>query len=162
MKKHLIMLLCAAVVLPVTSFAKEKEKRDFIPRGYDPIEALKELQEKPANAKKLVVLCVKGKDDACPRCATAMQNGDKAIGGGVVKLFARAEDIKSVDSTNFSPALKARVQQGFVGGASVTFVVLNPGMDQIVAEAGRSQLESDKEATAEFKKKVQEAKKALK
>ena len=162
MKKNLIVLLCAAVVFPVTGLAKEKEKRDVTPRGYQSISELKELQEKPANANKLVVLCVKGNDDACPRCATALENGDKAIGGGVIKLFARAENIGTADSSQFSPALKARVQQGFIGGASVTFVVLNPAMDQIVAEAGRAQLEADKEATAEFKKKVQEAKKALK
>jgi hypothetical protein len=162
MKKHLLAALCAIIALPTICIAKEKEKKDTIPRGYSPIAEVKEVQTKAASSKKLVVLCVKGKDDACPRCATALENGEKAIGSGVIKLFARAEDIQSVDSTNFSAALKARVQQGFTGGASVTFVVFNPEMDKIIAEAGRDKLEDDKAATAEFKKQVQEAKKSLK
>ncbi len=160
MKKHLFAILCAAIALPTFCMAKEKEKKDTIPRGYDPITEVKEVQAKAASSKKLVVLCVKGKDDACPRCAAAMENGEKAIGSGVVKLFARAEDIRSADSASFTPALKSRVQQGFTGGAYVTFVVFNSAMDQIVAEAGRDKLEDNKEAIAAFKKQVQEAKKA--
>jgi hypothetical protein len=35
-------------------------------------------------------------------------------------------------------------------------------MSKIIVEAGRKELQSDKKATAEFKKTVQEAKKALK
>jgi hypothetical protein len=35
-------------------------------------------------------------------------------------------------------------------------------MSSIIAEAGRKELQNDKKATAEFKKKVQDAKKALK
>ena len=78
------------------------------------------------------------------------------------KRQSRAETIGDMDSSGFTPALKARVAKRFSTGASVAFVVFNPDMTTIVAEASRNELQDDKDATAEFKKKVQEAKKALK
>jgi len=149
-----LLLLTGCLVLPLT--AKEKAPSGFV--------LLSEQQEAltKAGGKKLVVLVVKGMDDACPNCVTTLENGEKAIGSGVVKLFARAETIGDMDSSGFTPALKARVAKRFSTGASVAFVVFNPDMTTIVAEASRNELQDDKDATAEFKKKVQEAKKALK
>jgi len=149
-----IFSLLAALILPLAA-------KDDIPRGYAPLAELAEAQSKAAG-KKLVVLVVKGRDDACPNCATAMENGEDAIGSGVVKVFARAETIRDADSTHFTPALKQRVGQGFTTGASVTFVVFDPDMTSIVAEASRKELQSDKKAISAFKKQVQAAKKALK
>lgn len=154
--KPIAALLCLAsfLILPLSA-------KDDVPRGFEPLAELKEAQTK-AEGKKLVVLVVKGMDDACPNCAAALENGEKAVGSSVVKVFARAETIRAADSTNFTPTLKERVSKGFTTGAAVTFVVFNPDMSTIVAEASRKELQDDKKATAEFKKKVQEAKKALK
>jgi hypothetical protein len=149
-----LLCLAAALILPLHA-------KDDAPRGYTPLAELQEAQTK-ADGKKLVVLVVKGKDDDCPNCAAAMENGEKAIGSGAVRIFARAETIGEADASGFTPALKDRIQQGFTTGAAVTFVVFNPDMTAIVAEAGRKELQSDKKATAAFKKEVQEAKKTLK
>lgn len=157
MKRNSIAaLLCLAfsLILPLSA-------KDDVPRGFTPLAELEEARTKAAG-KKLVVLVVKGMDDACPNCATALENGEKAIGSGVVKVFARAETIGAVDTTSFPPALQERIRKRFTTGASVTFVVFNPDMSSIVAEAGRKELQDDKKATAAFKKEVQEARKALK
>ena len=156
--KHSILLLVSAVLLSVLP-AGAKES---VPRGFSSLSELKEVQAKAVVDKKLVVLVVKGMDDSCPNCAAALANGLQAVGSGVVKVFARAETIGSADASAFSPALQARVQQQFVRGAAVTFVVFDPEMSKILAEAGRKELQNDKKATAAFKQEVQAAKKALK
>mgnify|MGYP007092085976 CR=1 FL=1 len=148
------LLLAACLVLPLA--AKEK-----VPSGFVPLSEYQEALAK-AGGKKLVVLVVKGLNDDCPNCVAAMDHGEKAIGSGVVKVFARAETIGDVDSVGFTPALKDRVAKRFSTGASVSFVVFNPDMTSIIAEASRDELQDDKDATTAFKKKVQEAKKALK
>jgi hypothetical protein len=149
-----LVCLMGCLVLPLAA-------KDDAPSGFVPLSELQEAQTKAAG-KKLVVLVVKGMDDACPNCASAMANGEKAIGSGVVKVFARAEKISKADSTGFTPALKARIAKNFTTGAAVTFVVFNPDMTAIVAEASRKELQDDKDATNAFKKEVQEAKKGLK
>jgi hypothetical protein len=159
MKKHILLVVAALVMGVLPSTAKEKEK---VPRGFDPLSELKEAQTKAASDKKLVVLMVKGMNDDCPNCAAAMENGLKAVGSGVVKLFARAETIGAADASEFPAALKERVSRGFVSGAAVTFVVFDPEMSKIIVEAGRKELESDKKAISEFKKTVQKAKKEYK
>lgn len=156
--KHPLLILASALVflvLPATA-------KDDAPRGFAPISELKEAQAKAEADKKLVVLVVKGKDDQCPNCAAAMENGEKAAGSGVVKVFARAESIQEQDASAFPTALKERMKKPFITGAYVTFVVFDPTMSKIVAEAGRTELQSDKKAIAAFKKSVQEAKKSLK
>lgn len=157
MKKPIIAILSALMLSGIASAAK-----DDAPRGFAPLSELSEAQTEATAKNRLVVLVVKGKDDNCPNCVEALENGLKAVGSGVVKVFARAETIGKADASAFSPALQARVKKHFVTGASVTFVVFDPAMSKIIAEAGRDELQSDKKATAAFKKEVQEAKKALK
>lgn len=142
-------------LLPVTG-------KDQVSRGFDPLSDLPALSAKAATDKKMVVLVVKGSNDACPRCAVAMDNGLKAVGSGVVKVFARAENIKASDSSAFPAPLKERIAKGFTTGAYVTFVVFDPEMKKIVAEAGREELEADRKAISDFKKEIAEAKKGLK
>jgi hypothetical protein len=149
-----LICLASCLVLPISA-------KDDAPRGYAPLSELQEAQTK-AEGKKLIVLVVKGMDDACPNCATALDNGERAVGSGVVKVFARAEKIREADSAGFTQALKDRIGRGFNTGASVTFVVFNPDMSEILAEASRKELQSDKKATSAFKKEVQAAKKTLK
>lgn len=156
--KRLILLAVSAIV---TGILPASAKED-VPRGFAPLSELQKAQAKAVAGKKLVVLAVKGKEDACPNCAAAMENGLKAVGSGVVKVFARAESIGGADASAFTPALKERVGRGFIGGAYVTFVVFDPEMSKIIVEAGRKELESDKKAIAEFKKTVQKAKKEYK
>ena len=157
--KNTLFVLVSAVLTAFSAVAKEKED---VPRGFSPLTEVRAAQAEATSEKKLVVLVVKGMDDACPNCAAALENGLKAVGSGVVKVFARAETIGKGDASNFPPALQARVKQNFTTGAFVTFVVFDPEMTTIVAEAGRKELQDDKKATAAFKKTVQDAKKALK
>lgn len=157
MKNPIPALVSALLLATFPAAAK-----DDAPRGFMPISELKDAQTKATADKKLVVLVVKGMDDACPNCAAALENGEKAVGSGVVKVFARAETIRQQDSAAFPFALKERLKKPFVTGAYVTFVVFDPGMSKVVAEAGRKELQSDKKATADFKKAVQDAKKTLK
>jgi hypothetical protein len=67
-----------------------------------------------------------------------------------------------LDASDFPAALQERIKRNFTTGAAVTFVVFNPDMSAIITEATRKELQADKKATAEFKKKVKEAQKALK
>ena len=157
MKKSILVAISAILLSALPAAAK-----DDAPRGFSSISELKEAQAKAAANNQLVVLVVKGMDDSCPNCAAALENGEKAIGSGVVKVFARAETIAKEDASAFTPTLQERVKKLFTTGASVTFVVFDPAMSKIIVEASRKELQSDKKATAEFKKTVQNAKKALK
>jgi hypothetical protein len=134
---------------------------DKMPRGYEPIVEIQEATKKAADSK-LIVVVVKGADDNCPNCATAMSNGERAIGSGVVKYFGRAEELNKADVSSYPPALQARVKKQFITGASVTFLVFDPKMEKIVAEASRKELQDNKKLTAEFKNTVKEAKSLLK
>lgn len=156
MKKSSISLflgLFALMILPLSA-------RDT-PRGFEPLAKINEEQAKAVASKRLVVLMVKGANDSCPHCVSATNNGLKAIGSGVTKLFARAEGIAQTDMTGFPEAVSQRLQRGFTTGAAVTFVVFNPEMTEIIVEAGRSELQSDRQSIAAFKTAVQDAKKAL-
>lgn len=157
MKRTILPLISALLISAFSAAAKEDA-----PRGFAPLTELKEARDKAVSDKKLLVLVVKGQDDACPNCAAALENGLKAMGSSVVKVFARAETIGAADASAFTPALQARVKQSFTTGAAVTFLVFDPEMTKIIVEAGRKELQDDKKATAAFKKEVQEAKKALK
>ena len=154
--KSITALLCIAscLILPLSA-------KDGAPRGFVQLSELNEAQTK-ADGKKLVVLVVKGRDDSCPNCAAALENGLKAVGSGVVKVFARAETIGTADASGFTPTLQERIKRSFTTGAAVTFVVFNPDMSSIIVEASRKELQNDKKATTEFKKTVQGAQKALK
>jgi len=142
-----------ALILGITSLSANEKA----PRGYEPISELEEARTK-ADGSKLVVVVVKGRDDACPYCATAMENGDRALGSGVVKVFARAEAMNSADVSSYPQALQDRAKKKFTTGASVTFLVFDPLMEKLIAEASRTQLQNDKKFIAEFKKTVQVAK----
>lgn len=160
MSLHMKKLFSYGILLAFSCLTLQA--KEDAPRGFDPISEYKQVQTKAQTDKKLILLVVKGKDDTCPRCAAALENGLKAAGSGIEKVFARAETIEQADASNFSPALKERISKHFVGGAYVTFVVLSPDGTKILAEATRKELESDKEGIATFKKQVQEAKKSLK
>ena len=153
-----VLIAALTCLVSITASAE-----DNVPRGFTPLAEYKEVQAKAVANKKLVVLVVKGADDACPNCVAAMDHGEKAAGSGVEKLFVRAEAINKAGGSEQPPALQERMKTKlFTTGASVTFLVFNPEMTEIVAEAGRQELQSDKDATSAFKKKVQAAKKALK
>lgn len=157
MNTILLAVIASFAILPATA------KDNDVPRGYTPLADYKSVQAKAIADKKLVVLVVKGADDECPNCAAAMENGESATGSGVEKLFVRAEAINKDDPSGLPPVLQTRLKKkGFTYGSWVTFVVFNPEMTEIVAEADRKDLQSNKEAIAVFKKTVQAAKKALK
>lgn len=134
--------------------------KDKVPGGYTPIAEFKEAIDK-SDGKKLIVLVVKGLDDKCPNCKEAMKNGERAVGPGVVKVFARAETLNKADLSSYPAALQERAKKTFTTNAFVTFLVFDPTMEKIIAESTRTELQSNKKLTAEFKKVVQEAKKKL-
>lgn len=136
--------------------------KDDAPRGFQPISELESAKSEAGEKQRLLIVVVKGADDACPNCATTLDNGERAIGSGVVKVFARAEALNSADLSGFPAALKERAAKKFTTGAAVTFLVFNPDGTKLLAEAGRKELQSDKKAIAQFKKDVGEHKKALK
>lgn len=147
----------AALILGLTSLtAKEKA-----PRGYEPISEIEAVRAE-AEGKKLVVVLVKGANDGCPNCVSAVENGERAIGSGVEKVFARAEALNSADLSAMPAALKERAQKKFSTGASVTFLVFDPNMEKLIAEATRTELQGNKKLTAAFKKTVAEAKREYK
>lgn len=135
--------------------------KDKVPRGYVPISELEEARAK-ADGSKLVVVLVKGMDDSCPNCAAAIENGERAIGSGVVKVFARAEVMNKADLSSLPPAFKERARKKFTYGAAVTFLVFDPSMEKLITEGTRKELQSNKELTAEFKKTVRDAKREYK
>lgn len=155
MKSFLILALSMVLTLP-HALAKED-----VPRGYVPLSEVNEAITKSAG-KKLIMLVVKGKDDDCPHCAAALENGEKAVGSGVIQVFTRAEALNPLDKSGLPPALKERAKKPFVTGAYVHVIVFNPDMTKIIVEAERNALENDKETLASIRKKVTEAKKALK
>jgi hypothetical protein len=154
--KSLIILALSAFL----SLSAVQAKED-VPRGYSPLSEVSEALTK-SGGKKLIMLLVKGKDDNCPHCTAAVANGEKAVGSGVIQVFARAEELNPLDKSKVPPALKERAKQPFTTGASVCIIVFNPDMTKIVAEGERNALENDKEVLASIRKQVTEAKKALK
>ncbi len=156
MKKRTLLMAATALLAFGTLFGK-----DDVPRGYDPIADLEKARAEAMTKNKLIMLVVKGRNDDCPYCVTALANGEKAVGSGVVKVFARAEALNTMETSAFPPALQERVRRKFTTGASVTVLVFNPDMSTLLAEAARRQLESDRKAIAAFQKQVSEHKKQL-
>jgi hypothetical protein len=150
--KHILVLAAVFTFGAAPLFAK-----DDAPRGYMPVSELEQARIK-ADGKKLIVVVVKGMDDACPNCAAALENGESAVGSGVIKVFARAEKMNKADAGSYPPAFRERARKLFTTGAAVTFLVFDPAMEKLIAEASRRELQNDKKRTAEFKKTVQTAK----
>lgn len=145
-----------SVLVLLVSFVSAKEKeaeKAKSPRGYMDITELPQAIEKSAG-KKLLMVVVKGSDDACPNCAAALENGEKAVGSSAIKLFTRDFTIRKLPKEQFSEELQKRIDDGFVGGAWVTIVILSPDGKKILAESDRKDLQSNKKAIKAFKDKV--------
>jgi len=138
-----------------------KEKVDA-PRGFQPVSELEAAKTTAVEKNQLLVVAVKGADDSCPHCTAAMESGEKAVGSGVVKVFARAEALNQADLSGFPPALKERAAKKFTTGASVEFLVFNPDGTKLLASSTRKELDGNKKAISAFKKEVADQKKALK
>jgi hypothetical protein len=156
MKKRTLLMAASALLALGNLFAK-----DDVPRGYDPISDLEKARTEATTKNKLIMLVVKGRDDDCPYCVSALANGEKAVGSGVVKVFARAEALNTMETSTFPPALQERARRKFTTGASVTVLVFNPDMSKLLAQATRRQLESDRKAISAFQKEVSEHKRQL-
>ncbi len=135
--------------------------KENIPRGYEPIANLEKAKAEAIAKNRLLVIMVKGRNDACPYCADALTNGEGAIGAGVVKVFARAEALNTADGSDYPSALQARVRRKFTTGASLTVLVFNPDMSQLLVESNRKELQSDRKSIAAFKSAVTDHKRQL-
>ena len=129
------------------------------PRGFMELDELEEAQAKARKTGKLIALTVKGRDDACPRCAAALENGTKAIKSDCVMVFMRTAQARAGEGIpdNVHEKVKNSTE-----GAAVTFYVFDPELEEVLATASRKELESGKKATRAFKDKVDDARKALK
>ncbi|MGJ8645148.1 MAG: hypothetical protein ACSHX9_17230 [Luteolibacter sp.] len=128
------------------------------PRGFMELSELEEAKAEAVEKGKLLAIVAKGNDDACPRCAAALENGTKAIKSDCVLVFARVSQVR--DNKELPETVLAETKDA-VSGASVTFYVFDAGLQKLLAEADRGQLENDKDATKAFKKKVDAARKEL-
>ena len=70
--------------------------KDDAPRGFQPISELAEAKAKAVEKKQLLVIAVKGADDNCPHCATAMKSGEKEK-LAVIRLINAALKQREVD-----------------------------------------------------------------
>ncbi len=136
--------------------------KEDAPRGFQPISELEKAKATAVEKNQLLVVAVKGADDNCPHCAAAMESGEKAVGSGVVKVFARAEALNKADVSKFPSAFQERAKKKFTTGAWVVYLVFNPDGTKLLAESSRKELDGDTKAISAFKKKVSEEKKALK
>ena len=136
--------------------------KDDAPRGFQPISELESAKAAAIEKKQLLVIAIKGADDNCPHCAAAMESGEKAVGSGVVKVFARAEALNKADVSSYPPAFKERAKKKFTTGAWVVYLVFNPDGTKLLAESNRTELDGNTKAISAFKKKVSDEKKALK
>ncbi len=150
MKKLFVAGLC--VLGQVVAFAGDA------PRGFKELSELEEAKAEAMKKGKLLAIVAKGNDDACPRCAAALENGTKAIKSDCVMVFARVDDVRK--NTDLPATVTAETKDA-VSGAWVTFYVFDSGLEKLVAEAGRKELEDDKDATKAFKKEVDAARKEL-
>ena len=128
------------------------------PRGFMELSELEEAKADAVKKGKLIAIVAKGDDDACPRCAAALENGTRAIKTDCVLVFARVSEVRS--NPELPDTVTAETRSA-IGGAYVTFYVFDADLEKMVAKAGRKELESDRDATKAFKKKVDAARKEL-
>lgn len=128
------------------------------PRGFMELSEIEEAKAEAKEKGKLLAIVAKGNDDACPRCAAALENGTKAIKTDCVLVFARVSQVRN--NKELPKTVLAETKDA-VSGAWVTFYVFDSSLEKLLAEADRGQLENDKDATKAFKKKVDAARKEL-
>jgi len=153
MNKALVGLLGFFTLVSISSLSAGD-----VPRGFMSISELEAAQAKAKNEKKLVAVVAKGSDDRCPRCAAAFENGIRAIRTDTVMVFTRVADLRK---NNEVPAALKQASVTAMDGAAVTFYVFDSEISQLIASASRTELENDRNATREFKKQVNDARKAL-
>jgi hypothetical protein len=136
--------------------------KEDAPRGFQPISELEQAKATAIEKNQLLVVAIKGADDNCPHCAAAMESGERAVGSGVVKVFARAEALNKADISKFPSAFQERAKKKFTTGAWVVYLVFNPDGTKLLAESNRKELDGNSKAISAFKKKVSEEKKARK
>jgi hypothetical protein len=154
MKALTLSLLVAFSVPPLLPAREVKERA---PSGYYSLDDLGKAQEKAKTGKKLIAVLAKGANDNCPHCVTAMGVGQTTLRNDCILVFTRAEGL-----SNKTSSLPDGAKSGLSGcptGASVTFVVFNPEMTEMVAKIGRDELENDRKAVATLKKTVSDARK---
>jgi len=156
MKKAICLLITTVLMSAVSCFA------DDVPAGFNPLSAMKDVQAKAALNGKLILLVVKG-GGVDSSIDAGFKAGMNAVGGSVEKIFSRTDEINNADRSAFPTALKNMMDKSlFTTGYHIAFVVFDPKMTTVYAEASGRALVYDKKVYAEFKKKVQEAKKTLK
>ena len=158
MKKAICLMISAVMLSAVPCFAGGD-----IPTGFSPLSEMKEAQARAALNGKLVVLVVRGRGYDASYSDAAFQTGVKSLGGAVEKIFTRPEEINNADKSGFPQALRDLMKKRlFSSGSACTFVVFDPKMTTVYAEANGGDLLDDRKLNNAFKKKVQDAKKTLK
>lgn len=130
-----------------------------VPRGFKALSELEEAKAEAVKKGKLIAIVAKGKDDSCPHCAAALEAGTRAIKSDCVMVFARAAEVRANEAL---PASVTAETADAGEGAWVTFYVFDAGLEKLVAEVSRGELQKDEEGAARaFKKQVDAARKEL-
>jgi hypothetical protein len=158
MKKAICLLISTVLISAVSCFAVD------VPAGYSSLSEIKDVQARAVLGGKLVVLVIKGTGYSDAAYVEAgFHAGQNAVGGGVEKIFTRPDEINTASKTDFPQGLKDILKKrSFDTSWAVYFVVFDPKMTKVVAEVNASELPENRKLGIEFKKKVQEAKKAIK
>ena len=130
--------------------------------GAKPIDKLASEQAKAKSAKKLMCIVYKGADENCPNCATAAENGVKAVRGAAECVFITEAQVKDPKVMETLPAEVQKMLKSQPTNAWVSFTVYDADLTKMIATLSRKSLENDKKAIKEFSKTIREAKSALK
>lgn len=130
--------------------------------GSKPIEKLDAEVAKAKESKKLICIVYTGRDESCPNCAEAAENGVKAVRG--IAECVVVKEVQSEDKAitgKLTPAVQ-KILSAQPGLAWVSFSVFDADMTTLIATIGRTELQKDKKATKEFTEKIKKAKAELK
>lgn len=155
MKKSLLMMVTLIGVCCNLATAYEIS-------GAKSIDKLAAEQAKVKAGNKLICLVYKGSDDSCPHCATAAENGVKAVRGSAECVFITEAQVKDKAIMDKLPPHVQKMLKQQPTNAWVSFTVYDADMTKVIATSSRVSLETDKKATKEFAATVREAKAALK
>jgi hypothetical protein len=117
---------------------------------------------KVKESKKLICIVYTGRDESCPNCAEAAENGVKAVRGIAECVVIKEVEVKDKAITDkLTPAVRKMLEQQPTN-AWVSFSVYDPGMNTLIATISRTELQKDKKATKAFTDKIRTAKAELK
>ena len=131
-------------------------------QGARPIDKLAAEQAKAKTGKKLMCIVYKGRDDSCPHCASAADNGVKAVRASTEMVVITEAQVADKALVATLPKAVQAVLAKQHTNAYVSFTVFDADLTTVIASADRYALDDDRKATREFAEKVRDARKEIK